>query len=108
MTDELERQAEEVFARLDELGQGSMLEGVHTGNRDGLVPGEIATRPTHWRKKISSGRRVVVGVNRFAEADDELLPTLYIGPRSSSVSSNAWPRCAVRAPALTSTQPWPG
>src|SRR3954447_3744086 len=31
LTDELERQAEEMFAYLDELGSGSVLEGVHAG-----------------------------------------------------------------------------
>ena len=35
MTDEMERQAEEVFAHLDELGDGSMLEGVYAGIDDG-------------------------------------------------------------------------
>jgi methylmalonyl-CoA mutase N-terminal domain/subunit len=80
MTDELERQAEEVFARLEELGQGSMLEGVHAGIETGWFQGEIAEAAYTLEKKISSGRRVVVGVNRFADTDDELLPTLYIGP----------------------------
>jgi methylmalonyl-CoA mutase N-terminal domain/subunit len=80
MTDELERQAEEVFAHLDELGRGSMLEGVHAGIETGWFQGEIAEAAYTLEKKISSGRRVVVGVNRFAETDDELLPTLYIGP----------------------------
>ncbi len=80
MTDELERQAEEVFARLDELGGGSMLEGVHAGIETGWFQGEIADAAYALEKKMSAGRRVVVGVNRFADTDDELLPTLYIGP----------------------------
>ena len=80
MTDELERQAEEVFARLDQMGGGSMLEGVHAGIETGWFQGEIAEAAYTLEKKVSSGRRVVVGVNRFAEADDELLPTLHIGP----------------------------
>jgi methylmalonyl-CoA mutase N-terminal domain/subunit len=80
MTDELERQAEAVFAHLEELGHGSMLEGVHAGIETGWFQGEIAEAAYTLEKKISSGRRVVVGVNRFADADDELLPTLYIGP----------------------------
>ena len=39
MTDEMERQAEAVFAHLDELGDGSILEGVLRGHRERLVPG---------------------------------------------------------------------
>ena len=43
LTDEMERQAEELFAHLDELGDGSMLEGVHprasrrTGSRASIA-----------------------------------------------------------------------
>jgi methylmalonyl-CoA mutase N-terminal domain/subunit len=57
-----------------------MLDGVHAGIETGWFQGEIAEAAYTLEKKISSGRRVVVGVNRFAETDDELLPTLYIGP----------------------------
>ena len=39
LTDEMERQAEELFAHLDELGDGSMLEGAIRGHRGELVPG---------------------------------------------------------------------
>ncbi len=39
LTDEVERQAEEIFAHLDGLGNGSMLDGVITGHRGELVPG---------------------------------------------------------------------
>jgi methylmalonyl-CoA mutase N-terminal domain/subunit len=53
---------------------------VHTGIETGWFQGEIAEAAYTLEKKVSSGRRVVVGVNRFGEADDELLPTLYIGP----------------------------
>src|SRR5437763_10604081 len=80
LTDEMEHGAEEVFAHLDDLGGGSLLEGVHAGIETGWFQGEIAEAAYTLEKKVSSGRRVVVGVNRFAEADDELLPTLHIGP----------------------------
>jgi methylmalonyl-CoA mutase N-terminal domain/subunit len=80
MTDELERRAEEVFARLDEMGQGSMLEGVYAGIEAGWFQQEIAEAAYQLERKIASGRRVVVGVNRFTEADDEPLAILTIGP----------------------------
>jgi methylmalonyl-CoA mutase N-terminal domain/subunit len=81
MTDEMERQAEEVFAHLDELGHGSILEGVYAGIDNGYFQGEIAEAAYHFEKKINSGRRVVVGVNRFTEAgDDEPLAILQIDP----------------------------
>src|SRR3954449_4549557 len=42
MTDEMERQAEEIFAHLDELGGGSILEGVYRGIDNGYFQREIA------------------------------------------------------------------
>jgi methylmalonyl-CoA mutase N-terminal domain/subunit len=80
MTEELERQAEAVFARLDQMGDGSMLEGVYAGIETGWFQQEIAEAAYQLERKVGSGRRVVVGVNRFTEADDEPLPILTIGP----------------------------
>ena len=72
LTDEMERQAEEIFAHLDELGGGSMLEGVVRGHRGRLVPGrDRRRRATSSRSKINGGRRIVVGVNRFTEGNEE-------------------------------------
>jgi methylmalonyl-CoA mutase, N-terminal domain len=79
MTDELERRAEEVFAHLDRLGGGSMLEGVYAGIEDGWFMGEIADAAYAFERKVNSGRRVVVGANRFTEGDDEVPPLLTIG-----------------------------
>ena len=61
MTDEMERRAEEVFAHLLDIGNGSMLEGVYAGIENGYFQGEIAdaayrferqsTRPAHCRRR---------------------------------------------------------
>jgi methylmalonyl-CoA mutase N-terminal domain/subunit len=76
----MERRAEEVFAHLDELGEGSILEGVYEGIENGYFQGEIAEAAYQLEHKVNSGRRVVVGVNRFTETDDGPLETLHIGP----------------------------
>ena len=80
LTDEMERQAEAVFAHLDELGNGSILEGVYAGIDNGYFQGEIAEAAYTFEKKVTTGQRVVVGVNRFTEGEDGLTPILYIGP----------------------------
>jgi methylmalonyl-CoA mutase, N-terminal domain len=81
LTDEIERQAEVVFARLDEWGSGSLLEGVLAGIEDGWFQAEIADAAYSFQRKVASGRRVVVGVNAFTEGNDEPAPpTLRIGP----------------------------
>jgi methylmalonyl-CoA mutase N-terminal domain/subunit len=79
MTDEMERQAEAVFAHLDELGHGSILEGVYAGIENGYFQGEIAEAAYTLEKKVNTGRRIVVGVNKFTESDDEVPTILSIG-----------------------------
>jgi methylmalonyl-CoA mutase, N-terminal domain len=71
LTDELERQAEAIFAHLDELGRGSMLEGVHAGIENGYFQGAIADASYELERRINSGRRIVVGVNRFTEGNEQ-------------------------------------
>ncbi|HUY63243.1 MAG TPA: methylmalonyl-CoA mutase family protein [Acidimicrobiales bacterium] len=81
LTDEVERQAEEVFARLDEWGEGSILQGVITAIEANWFQSEIADASYQFQRKVSSGRRLVVGVNAFTEGnEDPAPPTLLIGP----------------------------
>jgi methylmalonyl-CoA mutase, N-terminal domain len=71
LTDEMERRAEEVFAHLDELGGGSMLEGCIRGIEDNWFQGRIADSAYELERAFNEGRRVVVGVNRFTEGSEE-------------------------------------
>jgi len=80
LTDQLEHQAEEVFARLDGLGSGSMLEGVIACIDDGWFCREIADAVYEFQSKIAAGRWVHVGVNGYTDGDDGQPPTLHIDP----------------------------
>ena len=81
LTDDLERQAEEVFAHLDDLGDGSMLEGVLSGIESGWFQGEIADAAYTLERKVNTGDHLVVGVNTALDGNDELPPEiLRIGP----------------------------
>ena len=81
LTDELERQAEAVFARVDELGAGSMLDGAVRGVEEGWFQSEIADSAYELERKLNAGRHVIVGVTQFLEGNDEPPPeTLRIGP----------------------------
>ena len=71
MTDEMERQAEEVFAHLDELGDGSILEGVYAGIDDGYFVSEIAEASYRFEREVNAGERIIVGVNAFTEGNDD-------------------------------------
>ena len=71
MTDEMERQAEAVFAHLLELGNGSILEGCFEGIENGYFVGEIADAAYRFEREVNAGRRIVVGVNDFTEGNDD-------------------------------------
>jgi methylmalonyl-CoA mutase N-terminal domain/subunit len=71
LTDEMERQAEELFAHLDELGSGSMLEGVIRGIEENWFQGRIADSAYELERKFNRGERIVIGVNRFTEGNEE-------------------------------------
>ncbi|MGB1504146.1 MAG: acyl-CoA mutase large subunit family protein [Acidimicrobiales bacterium] len=71
MTDEMERQAEAIFAHLEELGDGSMLEGVYAGIENGYFVGEIADAAYRFEREVNAGRRVIVGVNDFVEGNED-------------------------------------
>jgi methylmalonyl-CoA mutase, N-terminal domain len=76
LTDEVESRAEQVFAYLDELGAGSMLEGVIRGVEEGWFQSEIADAAYDFEKRVNRGRRVIVGVNDFFEGNDSAEPAL--------------------------------
>ena len=80
MTDEMERQAEAIFAHLDELGDGSILEGVYAGIDNGYFVSEIANSAYRFEREVNNGSRIIVGVNEFTDGDDGEQNILRIGP----------------------------
>jgi methylmalonyl-CoA mutase N-terminal domain/subunit len=74
LTDRMEEQAYEYFAKIDELG--GMVQAV----KDGYPQREIADAAFELQQEIDSGRRIVVGVNAFTEGDDAGTPILRIDP----------------------------
>jgi len=71
LTDEMERQAEVLFSHLDELGNGSMLEGAIRGIEENWFQGKIADSAFELERAMNDGRRIMVGVNRFTEGNDD-------------------------------------
>jgi methylmalonyl-CoA mutase N-terminal domain/subunit len=76
MTDEMERQAEEIFTYLDDLGNGSILEGVYAGIENGYFVGQIADSAYRFEREVNAGRRTIVGVNAFTEGNQDDNPHL--------------------------------
>ncbi len=76
LTDRLEEQAYEYFAKIDELG--GMVDAV----KRGFPQREIAEAAFELQMDIDAGRRIVVGVNGFLEGDQAGTPILRIDPDS--------------------------
>jgi methylmalonyl-CoA mutase N-terminal domain/subunit len=71
LTDELERQAEEIFARIKEMGtDGSMTSGILRGIEDGWFTGEIAEAAFVYQRALEKGDKKVVGVNTLTGSVD--------------------------------------
>ena len=80
LTDELERQAEEIFAHLEREGSGSMLDGVVECIENGWFGLEIADAAYRFQEKLAKREWIQVGVNGYTEGDDHEVATLYIDP----------------------------
>ncbi len=75
LTDELEREALEIFAEVDAVG------GVVPGIENGWFQQRIAASAMRQQREIESGERVVVGVNHFTEGSETIeIDTLKIDP----------------------------
>jgi methylmalonyl-CoA mutase, N-terminal domain len=67
LTDELERQAEEIFCRIRDMGtDGTMTSGILRGIEDGWFTGEIAEAAFVYQRALEKGDKKVVGVNTLA------------------------------------------
>ena len=79
MTDRIEARAEEMFAAIDRMGDGSMLDGVLAGIEEGWFQGAIADAAYEFEKAVISGERSIVGVNVHVKSDENPLDILRIG-----------------------------
>ncbi len=76
LTDELEAQAEAIFAQIREMGDGTMTSGILRGIEDGWFLGEIAEAAFTYQAAVEKGEKKVVGVNTLTggiEAPLEIL-----------------------------------
>jgi methylmalonyl-CoA mutase N-terminal domain/subunit len=74
LTDRMEQQAYEYFAKIDELG--GMVEAV----KRGFPQREIADAAFEYQREIEAGTRKIVGVNSYTEGEDDATPILRIDP----------------------------
>jgi methylmalonyl-CoA mutase N-terminal domain/subunit len=74
MTDRMEQAAYDYFRRIDELG--GMVEAV----KRNFPQREIADASWRYQEEVDEGRRLIVGVNRYQQDDEQPLEILRIDP----------------------------
>src|SRR5512133_986087 len=74
LTDELERQAYDYFAKIDELG------GMVAAVKQNYPQREIADASYELQAEIDAGKRIVVGVNEYRESDERPLELHRVDP----------------------------
>src|ERR671922_304385 len=82
LTGRMEEAAEEYFAKIREMGGGSMLEGMLVGIERGYFQSEIADAAFREQTLHEKGRLIKVGVNEFVDESEEPIDTLVIGPET--------------------------
>ncbi len=104
LTDEIERRAEEIFSRILEMGDGSILEGAYAGIEQGWYQRIIAESAYRQEQRISSKDRIIVGVNDFLEGNDEEIPMLVIGQESETAQAENLRRFKSQRDSMAITQ----
>jgi methylmalonyl-CoA mutase, N-terminal domain len=85
LTDEIERQCEEEFARILELSDDdTMLSGILKGIDEGYFTSEIADAAFAFQNRMDKGRFRMVGVNSHVDDDEDTLEILRIGAEVES------------------------
>jgi len=95
LTDQLEREAEALFAEINSIG------GVVRGIESGWFQRQIAQSAAAFQRQVELGEKVIVGVNEFLSDDDHPVEILRspMTPRKSSAAG--WP-----ASGRSGTTPW--
>jgi methylmalonyl-CoA mutase N-terminal domain/subunit len=76
LTDELESRARALIARVDGIG------GAVAAVEQGFVQGEIDDAAFRYSQEVESGERVIVGVNRYEEAEAEEIELHRLDPEA--------------------------
>ncbi len=74
LTDRMEQAAYEYFGRIEELG--GMVEAV----KRNFPQREIADASWQYQEEVDAGKRLVVGVNRYEQLDEQPIEILRIDP----------------------------
>jgi methylmalonyl-CoA mutase N-terminal domain/subunit len=92
LTDKVEEEALGIMAEMDEGG------GAVACIESGWTQRRIAESAYRLQKRIESGERVVVGVNRFESSDSDAVEIMKISPRHQAAQARALARLRAARP----------
>ena len=90
LTDRVEEEALAIMAEIDELG------GAVSCIESGWTQRRIADSAYRLQRRIESGERVVVGVNRYTETDSRPVEIMKVSPRHQLAQSRAFKKLRAR------------
>jgi methylmalonyl-CoA mutase, N-terminal domain len=90
LTDRVEEEALQIMAEIDELG------GAVACIESGWTQRRIADSAYRMQRRIESGERVVVGVNRYTETDLKPVEIMRIGPKHQVAQARALKKLRAR------------
>jgi methylmalonyl-CoA mutase N-terminal domain/subunit len=80
LTNETERKALNYIKKIEQMDNGSILEGVFKGIENGFFQREIAQAAYEYQKQVESGKQIIVGVNKYALEHDQQIRILRVDP----------------------------
>ncbi len=90
LTDRVEEEALAIMAEIDELG------GAVACIETGWTQRRIADSAYRMQKRIESGERIVVGVNKYMETDSRPVEIMKVGPRHEVAQARALKKLRAR------------
>jgi methylmalonyl-CoA mutase, N-terminal domain len=79
LTDRIEAEAEDYFAKIVDMGNGSVLDGMLAGIEEGYFQKEMADAAFRYQQLLERGKKVMVGVSRFTKTVQDPPEILLIG-----------------------------
>ena len=80
LTDRIEAEAEDYFSVIEEMGDGSILDGMLAGIERAYFQKDMADAAFHYQRLLEQGKKVVISVNRFTHTKQPPPEVLLIGP----------------------------
>jgi methylmalonyl-CoA mutase N-terminal domain/subunit len=78
LTDEMEAEAMAYIEEIEEMGEGSILDGILRGIDEGYFHREIQDSAFEYQRRVDDGEETVVGVNEYVSDEEEETDLLHV------------------------------